>query len=370
MVGKSLRGVVLAASLTLLGPARADTAAVETSIAASLQWLQNAATELAADHRTDAGVDVGFAQAEADAALAAVGAQDALAELGDGAARASAAVHAFQAKVAKALKQVDSFTAQPFSAAKAVAVAAKEGQKAVSALRRVPATGFLVEELKFGSAGFHTPADTFLMRISPGTDGAGGACGEVPVILIVDTSNAGAILPPGPVIAPFGPIDPALLSTDANGNYLLPVTMGPVGGAGRIEVTACGQTRRWLLFNYGPRGSFPKLRKPTFSTFDGHYVGQFEGVIHRDGLNGGSNELYADDVVCDFAAGRITVTEPFDGAGTVSSTGRISGTGDFQGATVRFSGTARFVKGKMVATGSYSFSVPGVRGHGTFRFGR
>jgi hypothetical protein len=363
--------LILAAGLGAAA-ALGSVAEVDSAIRAAGDHLHNAVTALAADDRPGAAAELDLALADADAGLAALDAADTRAELGRDAARAEGALRAFRAQIERARKPVADANVRALKAAKSVAVAAKKGLQALRSLRRIPLAGFLVEERDARSAGFHSPNRPLTIRITAGIDPvSGGTCDETPFIRIVDTTNAGAILPPNPAIAPLGAIDPSLLARDRNGRYLLPVQMGPGGGAGRVEVTACGRTRSWLLFNYGNRGFFPEPPRTTLATYDGHYEGTFSGSVVSFDANGDRHESFYQDVIkADLANGTITVTEPFNGKGTVTLAGRVTGNGDLNGDPVTFRGQANLVNGRMVVTGTYDFNGSFGTGSGHFRFER
>jgi hypothetical protein len=132
-----------------------------------------------------------------------------------------------------------------------------------------------------------------------------------------------------------------------------------------VEARACGVTRTWLLFNYGPRDTFPKLPFPSVARFDGTYTGTFQG---RAFLADGTSQPVDGAVRVVVAGGTITVTEPGGGAGSLSAKGssRFQGAGGALGANYTFSG--RFtstVTGASAAQGGWNARFQGGTARGT-----
>ena len=232
------------------------------------------------------------------------------------------------------------------AAQRAIGAAADAAADAARILQRTDG-GVLLEELGAKSAGFHDAGKSVLFRIqlAPG-------CTTEPTISVVDASG-------GAVATTFEEV-----RRDASGGRVIRVTMGATGGAGRVEVTSCGVTRRWLLFNYGPKASYPAAPKPEATRFDGTWSGTFTGTA-TDGA--GTTQVFG-AVEFTVVNGRIRITEPGDGTGSVSGTGRTrfsGGSGGIASATYRFQGLfVQFVVGGTSASGNWTATYRGGRGHG------
>lgn len=252
-------------------------------------------------------------------------------------------------KLDDAERRTNSTTVAALAAQRAIGAAADAALDAERILQRTDG-GVLLEELGARSAGFHDTEKSVLFRIRL-ADG----CTEEPEITVVDVSG--------------GAVDTAFqeIRRDAAGNLVIRVTMGATGGAGRVEVTSCGVTRRWLLFNYGPKTEYPAPARPEASRFDGTWTGSFKGVA-SDVV--GSTNVFG-PVEFTVVGGRIQVSEPGDGTGSISGTGRSrfsGGSGGIASATYRFQGVfVQFFVGGASASGNWSASHPRGSARGTWK---
>ena len=160
--------------------------------------------------------------------------------------------------------------------------------------------------------------------------------------------------------------------TNADGSITVTVEMGASGGPARLEVTSCGVTRRSLLFNYGPRGTFaPKV---TADRFEGAYTGTYTGTATVQGMG---TVPVSGGVSLTVAGGVITVTNPGSGMGTVSATGTagITGAGVVGGDSYGFNGKFTATSfgtgpGSAVAGGTWKATFAGGTSHGTWSASR
>jgi hypothetical protein len=137
-------------------------------------------------------------------------------------------VDATEKKIARARAVVDRKVVIPLSKFK---VAAKSVLRAARVVGRP-----VVAEIDARSAGFHRPGDEVRFQIY---NADGTPCTETPV---VEVANAGS----SPAID-LG----SVLVDETTG--VITLFMGEGQGAGRVTVTACGQSATVLLYNYGPR---------------------------------------------------------------------------------------------------------------------
>ncbi len=244
-------------------------------------------------------------------------------------------------KLGEAERRTNSTTVSALAAQRAIGAAADAGLDAERILQRTDG-GVLLEELGARSAGFHGTEKSVLFRIHL-ADG----CTEEPEVTVVDESG-------GAVSTAFEEI-----RRDAAGNLVIRVTMGASGGAGRVEVTSCGVTRRWLLFNYGPKTEYPAPAKPEASRFDGTWSGEFTGTASDQA---GTTNVFG-PVEFTVVGGRIQISEPGDGSGSISGSGRSrfsGGSGGIASATYRFQGLfLEFFVGGASASGNWSASYRG-----------
>ncbi|MCE9635887.1 MAG: hypothetical protein K8T90_09295 [Planctomycetes bacterium] len=250
------------------------------------------------------------------------------------------------------LSKLNDAAVPALTAQRAIGSAADASLDADRILQRTDG-GVLLEELGAKSAGFHDAAKSVLFRIQ-----LAKTCPDEPVIRVVDESG-------GAVATTFEEV-----RRDASGGRVIRVTMGAAGGAGRVEVTSCGVTRRWLLFNYGPKGGYPTAPKPEASRFNGTWTGTFTGTASE---KGGTRQVFG-PVEFTVTNGQIRISEPGDGVGSISGTGRSrfsGGSGGIASATYRFQGLfVQFVVGGMSASGNWTATYRGGSARGRWSASR
>ena len=255
-------------------------------------------------------------------------------------------------KLAAGLRKMNDASVPALAAQRAMGATADAALDGLRILQRTDG-GVLLEEIGATRAGFYEAGKSVLFRIQLGKD-----CAEEPEIAVVDESG-------GAVSTTFQEV-----RRDAAGNRVIRVTMGASGGAGRVVVTSCGVTRTWLLFNYGPKSGYPVAPKPEAIRFDGSWSGEFTGTA-TDKV--GATSVFG-PVEFTVSGGRVSISEPGDGAGSVSGTGRSrfsGGTGGLAGATYRFQGTfIEFVVGGTTASGNWTATYHGGRAHGRWSASR
>ncbi len=352
--------LALAATLAPAAPAPADGASLEASLSLGLVAVQDAARLLLQDQRAEAVVSLDAAVSFGEDAVDDAADPGTVAELGTLAAKAGKKAAAFVKAATKARDAMANPNLAELAAVKASMKASKAGYAALGVLRGFPSAGPAVVELGAKTAGFHEPGDLLEFRIHPGRDAEGQPCLEEPQVAVIDPFGNGSVLEGYEVVA-----------SNADGSFDIEVVMGDNGGPARVEVTSCGVTRRWLLFNYGPTGTFAP--KPEVDRFDGAYTGSFTGT----GTAFGENFPVDGGVAFTVAGGVITVTDPGNGVGNLSARGSagFAGAGGTFDAAYTFGGkfTATALgtgPGTAVASGSWTATFEGGTARGTWSAGR
>jgi hypothetical protein len=344
LISLALLGAGLAATAP---PAFADDPAAAGAVAAIRAGLQDAAVRLAAGDRVGA---VG----SLDAAVETAGTLDASDIEATGARRkATKAFNSVKKRVRDALRKTNNAVVQPLTAQRSIGRAIIATSAADTALQRAAGAPFLLQETRARSAGFHEPGAIVEFRVD-----RSAACDEEPVVTIVD-QGGGAIV-----------VQPVQLIGQGPGPRFFDIDFGNVPGAGRVEVSACGVTRTWLLFNKGENATYPVLPKPEISRFDGTYTGGYQGRATAYGLS----QAVAGGVTLTVTNGRITVSSPGGGRGSIGTSGRSrfgggsGGTGD---ASYRFGGVfVEHVVGGVSASGNWTASFEDGSARGTWSASR
>jgi hypothetical protein len=149
------------------------------------------------------------------------------------------------------------------------------------------------------TAGFHGAGDPVDFKTIAGLDALGDPCTEVPTIMATAT--------------PAGALDHVDIFDDGT----FRVTLGTERGVVSVQVTACGVTRTWLLYNYGDKEELKSIPVDLGGTWDGSYT------TTGPGFCGGVTSNWTATFTVD-EAGNISGDWSADGfGGTIS--GRIEG---------------------------------------------
>lgn len=246
-----------------------------------------------------ATLDTAVARAAAAAAAAATDESRAL--LGNREAAVRQKIAQFQTKLDKARALLAEGIAAPLKINKAIGKAGTTGLKAVGLIRKkFPLPGIGLMEKNARTAGFHGAGAPVDFKLLPGLDGDELPCTEVPSI----TASAN---PPG-----------ALDRLDVLDGTNFRVLLGAERGVVTVQVTACGVTRTWMLYNSGERDELKNVPVALSGSWAGTYSTTGPGFCA--GYNGSWTATFAVDEL-----GNVSGSWAADGfGGTISGT--INGT--------------------------------------------
>jgi hypothetical protein len=312
-----LPSAVLLASLAALpftSPAAAATAeeidqlvldGVHSAVQAAVEHAQVVLDDL--DPATPlATLDAAIAKAALAATAAATDESRAL--LGKREAAVRQKIAQFQQKLDKARALLAENTAAPLKINKAIGKAGTTGLKAVGLIRKkFPLPGIGLMEKNARTAGFHGAGAPVDFKLIPGLDEDDLPCTEIPSI----TATAS---PPG-----------ALDRVDTLEGANFRVVLGAERGVVTVQVSACGVTRNWMLYNSGERDELKNAPVALSGTWAGTYSTTGPGLC--GGFNGSWTATFAVDEL-----GNLSGSWSADGFG-----GTISGT--LNGSTLDFNVT-------------------------------
>lgn len=355
-----LQGTTAAATVALAlagaGLRAEDAASLDERVAGAVERVLEAAERIAAGDRAGAAARAAEAADLAAALRAALDAEDSRAALARSFGRVRKDARSLESKLRKASRKADDPLTSDDRAEKAAEKAVVVGAGILRTLRRVPGPGVPFWETDARSAGIHAADADVDFTLLPGLVPGGSPCPETPQVRVVVSGADGSF---DTTVQP--------LPADRRGNQRFRVAAGAVAGAARVEVTACGVTRRWLLFNRGPAGTFSTKAAPAPGRFDGTWAGGFKGTVTLP--NGTRFPASPGTVGFQVANGTIMVTDPGTGTGTVSPFGKtlFSGSGAAQGARYTFQGTfTSTFSGAAASSGNWTARFQGGTAHGTW----
>jgi len=359
---RTLRTAVVAAALALASePSRAaDHATLETMLGDVVENAVTAMDRVAAGDRAGAVTLLSDAGVVASAFRDALEVPDSRTSLGREFGPVRSAAKTLSSSLRTAQRRTDDPLVSSHRAAASIRKSARLGVRTLARARRVPARGVAFVETNARTAGFHGTDSAIGFTVFPGLASDGGPCLEDPVVQVFDVTGNGAILTTVTALPP-----------DRRGNPRFEILTGSVAGSGRVEVTACGVTRRWLVYNRGVPDTFPRTVTVTADRFDGLWTGSYSG---RATLADGTQVPFTPgSVAFSVAGGVLTVTDPGSGTGSVSPFGKtlFSGRGAVDDTTYSYQGTfTSTFSGTASASGNWTARFPGGTARGTWRASR
>ena len=232
----------------LAAPAHADTAQdLDSGVRTVLDAAQRAADSVADSDRPSGIQTLASALVSAQSAAAQTDDPAAAVDLG----RRRRRIRARLRRLVKKLEKAHAFAADPArddqAVAKKVLQATRAGAAALQSLQGFSADVFVLTGKPRRKGGFHRPGSSAKVVFRPGLLPGGGPCSETPVVTVAPARAGRAV------------VDPAVEDL-GDGTYRL--FLGEDLGGVIVTATACGVTRTWRLFNWGPPGAL-RVDKPT-----------------------------------------------------------------------------------------------------------